>query len=99
MTEKKHLREGYVLSTLNTDFYGGTYPAVDHEFHIRGRLAMGNSFDAGIVKRMISLQLRVMKTDWRKQYRNLLSLQPNGRREYRVRRRSKNLKKERLCFL
>lgn len=98
MTEKKHLREGYVLSTLNTDFYGGTYPAVDHEFHIRGRLAMGNSFDADIVKRMISLQLRVMKTDWRKQYRNLLSLQPNGRREYRVRRRSKNLKKRAVMF-
>lgn len=98
MAEKKRLREGYVLSTLNTDFYGGTYPAVDHEFHIRGRLAMGGAFDAGVVRRMISLQLRVMKTDWRRQYRNLLSLQPNGRREYRVRRRSKNLKKRAVMF-
>lgn len=98
MAKKKHLREGYVLSTLNTNFYGGTYPAVDHEFHIRGRLAMGNAFDAGVVRRMISLQLRVMKTDWRRQYRNLLSLQPNGRREYRVRRRSRNLKKRAVMF-
>ena len=98
MVDKKHLREGYVLSTLNTNFYGGTYPAVDHEFHIRGRLAMGNSFDAGVVRRMLLLQMKVMKTDWRRQYRNLLSLQPNGRREYRVRRRSKNLKKKAVMF-
>ncbi len=99
MAEKKRLREGYVLSTLNTSFYGGTYPAVDHEFHIRGRLAMGDAFDAGVVKRMISLQLRVMKTDWKRQHRNLLSLQPDGRREYRVRRRSRNLRKRAVMFL
>lgn len=57
MRKKKRLREGYILSTLRTDIYGGTYPAVDHEFHIRGRLAMGNDFDAGVVKRMLELQL------------------------------------------
>lgn len=99
MRKKKRLREGYVLSTLKIDFYGGTYPAVDHEFHIRGRLAMGDKFDAEVVKRMIELQLRVMRTDWRGQFRNLLSLQPNGRREYRIYRRSQNKKTKAIMFL
>lgn len=99
MRKKRRLREGYVLSTLKIDFYGGTYPAVDHEFHIRGRLAFGDRFDAEVVKRMIELQLRMMKTDWRKQYRNVLSLQPNGRREYRVYRKSKNKKTKAIMFL
>lgn len=99
MRRKKRLREGYVLSTLKIDFYGGTYPAVDHEFHIRGRLAMSDKFDAEIVRRMIELQLRVMRTDWRKQYRNLLSLQPNGRREYRVYRKSLDKKTKAIMFL
>lgn len=99
MRKKKRLREGYVLSTLKIDFYGGTYPAVDHEFHIRGRLAMGDKFDAEVVKRMIELQLRVMRTDWRGQFRNLLSLQPNGRREYRIYRRSQNKKTKAVMFL
>lgn len=88
MRRKKRLREGYVLSTLRTDFYAGTYPAVDHEFHIRGRMAMGDAFDLQIVRRMMELQLRLMRTDWRKLYRAPCSLQPNGRREYRVTRRS-----------
>lgn len=99
MRKKKRLREGYVLSTLKIDFYGGTYPAVDHEFHIRGRLAMGDKFDTEVVKRMIELQLRVMRTDWRGQFRNLLSLQPNGRREYRIYRRSQNKKTKAIMFL
>lgn len=99
MRKKKRLREGYVLSTLKIDFYGGTYPAVDHEFHIRGRLAMGDKFDIEVVKRMIELQLRVMRTDWRHQFRNLLSLQPNGRREYRIYRRSQNKKTKAIMFL
>lgn len=99
MRRKRRLREGYVLSTLKIDFYGGTYPAVDHEFHIRGRLAFGDSFDAEVVKRMIELQLKMMKTDWRKQYRNVLSLQPNGRREYRIYRKSKNKKTKAIMFL
>ena len=30
---------GYVLSTLNVNSYAGSYPAVDHEFQIKGRLA------------------------------------------------------------
>lgn len=99
MRKKKRLREGYVLSTLKIDFYGGTYPAVDHEFHIRGRLAMGDKFDAEIVRRMIELQLRVMRTDWRGQYRNLLSLQPNGRREYRIYRKSLDKNNKAIMFL
>lgn len=88
MRRKKRLREGYVLSTLRTDFYAGTYPAVDHEFHIRGRMAMGGPFDLQVVRRMMELQLRLMRTDWRRLYRAPCSLQPNGRREYRVTRKS-----------
>lgn len=99
MRKKKKLREGYVLSTLKIDFYGGTYPAVDHEFHIRGRLAFGDDFDLGVVRRMLELQLKMMRTDWRRQYRNVLSLQPNGRREYRVYRRSFDKKTRAVMFL
>lgn len=96
---KKRLREGYVLSTLETKFYGGTYPAVDHEFHIRGRVAMGDAFDLQVVRRMLELQLRLMRTDWRRQFRIPCSLQPNGRREYRVYRKSKDKKVKAVMFL
>lgn len=99
MRKKRRLREGYVLSTLKIDFYGGTYPAVDHEFHTRGRFAFGDTFDLGVVKRMLRLQLRMMQTDWRRQYRNVLSLQPNGRREYRVYRKSFDKKTKAIMFL
>lgn len=37
MRKNKTWRDGYVLSTLDLSVYAGTYPAVDHEFHIRGR--------------------------------------------------------------
>ena len=99
MRGKKRLREGYVLSTLETKFYGGTYPAVDHEFHIRGRVAMGDAFDLQVVRRMLELQLRLMRTDWRRQFRIPCSLQPNGRREYRVYRKSKDKKVKAVMFL
>lgn len=99
MRRKKRLREGYVLSTLETKFYGGTYPAVDHEFHIRGRVAMGDAFDLQVVRRMLELQLRLMRTDWRRQFRIPCSLQPNGRREYRVYRKSKDKKVKAVMFL
>lgn len=88
MRRKRHLREGYVLSTLKTDFYAGTYPAVDHEFHIRGRMAMGDAFDLQVVRRMMELELRMMRTDWRRLFRVPCSVQPSGHREYRVTRRS-----------
>lgn len=99
MRKKRRLREGYILSTLKIDFYGGTYPAVDHEFHTRGRFAFGDAFDLGVVERMLRLQLRMMQTDWRRQYRNVLSLQPNGRREYRVYRKSFDKKTKAIMFL
>lgn len=99
MRRKKRLREGYVLSTLQTDFYAGTYPAVDHEFHVRGRLAMGDQFDLQLVRRMLELQLRLMRTDWRRQYRTPCSLQPNGRREYRVYRKSLDGQTKAIMFL
>ncbi len=43
---------GYVLSTLNVKSYAGSYPAVDHEFQIKGRLAMGSEADLDVVRRM-----------------------------------------------
>ena len=54
---------GYVLSTLNTSAYAGSYPAVDHEFQIKGRLAMGSEVDLDIVRRMIELQFKLMDDD------------------------------------
>ncbi len=46
---------GYVLSTLNVRSYAGSYPAVDHEFQIKGRLAFASELDLDIVRRMIEL--------------------------------------------
>ncbi|KAK7964198.1 hypothetical protein PG988_011172 [Apiospora saccharicola] len=37
------ISEGYVVSTL-ADKYQGTYPDVDHEFQVKGRIASGNSW-------------------------------------------------------
>lgn len=79
---------GYVLSTLNVNSYAGSYPAVDHEFQIRGRLAFGSQADLDIVKRMIELQFRLMNDDPERLYRAPTSVQPDGRREYHVRRDS-----------
>lgn len=98
MRRKKRLREGYILSTLKTDFYAGTYPAVDHEFHIRGRMAMGDAFDLQIVRRMMERQLHLMRTDWRRLFRVPCSLQPDGRREYRVTRRSQDRSVKAVMF-
>jgi hypothetical protein len=81
---------GYVLSTLNTNAYAGSYPAVDHEFQIKGRLAMGSELDLDIVKRMIALQFQLMRDDPEHLHRAPTSVQPDGRREYHVRRNSKN---------
>lgn len=81
-------RSGYVLSTLETNTYAGTYPAVDHEFHIRARLAMGDEFDVSLVKRMMLLQIKTMLTDRGNKMRIPCSVQPNGKREYKVMRKS-----------
>ena len=53
---------GYVRSTM-AGMYAGTYPDVDHEFQIKGRLAWGDRLDRDVVRRMIELQLRLMRED------------------------------------
>jgi hypothetical protein len=80
--------DGYVLSTLNVNSYAGSYPAVDHEFQIKGRLALGSKADLDIVRRMIELQFKLMNDDPEHLYRAPTSVQPDGRREYHVRRNS-----------
>jgi hypothetical protein len=90
--KKRRLREGYVLSTLNKRAYGGTYPAVDHEFHIKGRLAVGGAAEIALVRRMLEAQMKVMREDKKNLSRNVCSIQPGGRREYNVWRSSMNSK-------
>lgn len=90
MRKKKRIREGYVLSTLNKNFYGGTYPAVDHEFHFKGRFAVGGEAEKTLIKRMLELQLKIMRGDKKGLSRNVCSVQPCGRREYNVHRFSKD---------
>lgn len=80
--------DGYVLSTLNVKSYAGSYPAVDHEFQIKGRLAMGSPVDLDIVRRMIELQFKLMHDDPEALDRMPTSVQPDGRREYHIRRNS-----------
>jgi hypothetical protein len=91
--------DGYVLSTLAPDSYPGTYPDVDHEFQIKGRLAMGNRVDDDICRRMIELQLRLMREDPEGLWRNPCSVQPDGRREYHVRRGSRSGEANAVMFL
>ena len=90
MRKKKLIREGYVLSTLNKKSYGGTYPAVDHEFHIKGRFSFGGKLEAEIIKRMLELQIKIMQEDPKGISRNVCAVQPNGHREYDVWRSSKD---------
>lgn len=89
---------GYVLSTLNVNSYAGSYPAVDHEFQIKGRLAMGSEVDLDVVKRMIELQFKLMNDDPEHLFRAPTSVQPDGRREYHVRRNSQNNKQNAAMF-
>ncbi|KAK8079075.1 hypothetical protein PG994_002882 [Apiospora phragmitis] len=81
--------EGYVVSTL-ADTYQGTYPDVDHEFQVKGRIASGSSLDLAVVRRMIELDLRLAREDPCKLWRAPCSLQPDGRREYHIRRNSED---------
>ena len=81
---------GYVLSTLKVSAYAGSYPAVDHEFQIKGRLAIGSEADLDVVRRMIELQFRLMADDPERLSRAPTSVQPDGRREYHVRRNSRD---------
>lgn len=91
--------DGYVVSTLNPKAYAGTYPDVDHEFQIKGRLAMGSPLDLDIVRRMIALQFQVMNDDPEKLYRIPCSIQPSGLREYHIRRNSEDRKTNAEMFL
>lgn len=91
--------DGYVLSTLQKGAYPGTYPDVDHEFQIKGRIAMSSELDLDIVKRMIELQLRVMRQDPEGKWRNPCSVQPKGNCEYHVSRKTINHKNEAIMFL
>ena len=89
---------GYVLSTLNVHSYAGSYPAVDHEFQIKGRLAIGSELDLDVVRRMIELQFRLMNDDPEHLYRAPCSVQPDGRREYHVRRDSQDRRTNAAMF-
>lgn len=89
---------GYVLSTLNTSSYAGSYPAVDHEFQIKGRLAIGSEADLDIVRRMIELQFQLMNDDPERLYRMPTSVQPDGTREYHVRRNSQDDRQNAAMF-
>ncbi|WP_052200918.1 hypothetical protein [Terriglobus sp. TAA 43] len=90
--------DGYVLSTLMLSKYSGTYPAVDHEFQIAGRLAMGSPLDLDIVRRMIELQFRLMREDPEHLYRAPCSLQQDGHAEYYIRRNSVDNKENATMF-
>ena len=89
---------GYVLSTLKVSSYAGSYPAVDHEFQIKGHLAMGSEADLDIVRRMIELQFRLMHDDPERLSRAPTSVQPDGRREYHIRRNSKDNRQNAAMF-
>ncbi len=90
---------GYVISTLNPSAYAGSYPDVDHEFQIKGRLAFASGLDIDVVKRMMELQFKLMQDDPEGLYRNPCAVQPNGVREYHVRRNSQNNKVNADMFL
>jgi hypothetical protein len=89
---------GFVVSTLASK-YSGTYPDVDHEFQIKGRLAWGSRLDLHVVRRMIELQLRLMREDPTGLWRNPCAVQPSGNREYHVRRNSMDRKENAVMFL
>ncbi|NCD71638.1 hypothetical protein [Mucilaginibacter agri] len=90
---------GYVISTLNPRAYAGSYPDVDHEFQIKGRLAFASDLDVDMVKRMIELQFKLMQDDPEGLFRAPCSVQPSGEREYHIRRNSQNGKENADMFL
>lgn len=99
-TKAKHYADadGFVVSTLASK-YQGTYPDVDHEFQIKGRLAWGSPLDRDVVRRMLELQLRMMREDPTQLWRNPCAVQPSGSREYHVRRNSMDGKENAEMFL
>ena len=90
MRDMPDIRDGYVMSTLNKKAYAGTYPAVDHEFHMKGRYAVGGAAEAALIRRMLELQLKIMREDKTAQSKNVCAVQPNRSREYDVWRRSRD---------
>jgi hypothetical protein len=90
---------GYVISTLNPKAYAGSYPDVDHEFQIKGRLAFASDLDVDVVKRMMELQFKLMQDDPEGLFRDPCSVQPSGEREYHIRRNSENGKVNANMFL
>lgn len=92
MRNKEDVRDGYVMSTLNKKAYAGTYPAVDHEFHMKGRFAVGGEAEKSLIKRMLQLQLKIMKEDKTGLSKNVCAIQPNRKREYDVWRDSRDHK-------
>lgn len=98
MRDVEDIRDGYVFSTLNKDAYAGTYPAVDHEFHIKGRYAVGGECERALIKRMLLLQLKIMREDPKGISRNVCAIQPNRDREYNVWRFSNNHLKRAQMF-
>ena len=98
MAAKFPYSSGYVLSTLNVKAYAGSYPAVDHEFQIKGRMAMGSELDLDVVRRMIELQFKLMNDDPERLFRAPTSVQPNGTREYHVRRNSEDNRQNAAMF-
>jgi hypothetical protein len=89
---------GYVRSTM-AGMYAGTYPDVDHEFQIKGRIAWGSRLDLDVVRRMLELQLRLMREDPIGLWRDPCAVQPNGDREYHVRRNSMDRTENAVMFL
>ena len=92
------ISDGFIISTLAST-YSGTYPDVDHEFHIKGRVAMGSELDLSIVARMIELELKLAREDYCGLWRTPCALQPDGAREYNVRRNSEDGKTNAVMFL
>lgn len=92
VVEKKNNKypKGYVLSTLERAVYAGTYPDVDHEFQCKGRIACGGDAELHVVRRMLELNFQLMAEDPTGMWRNPCALQPNGNREYHVRRNSED---------
>ncbi|KAL2206178.1 Six-hairpin glycosidase [Sarocladium strictum] len=90
--------DGFVISTLGST-YAGTYPDVDHEFQIKGRIAMGSDLDLAVVRRTIELDLRLAREDYCDLWRTPCAVQPDGSREYNVQRKSKDGSTMAVMFL
>ncbi|MCL2446971.1 MAG: hypothetical protein FWD06_09430 [Oscillospiraceae bacterium] len=95
---KLDVRDGYVLSTLNKKAYAGTYPAVDHEFHMKGRFAVSGAAEASLIRRMLELQLKIMREDKTASSKNVCAVQPSRAREYDVWRDSRDRKNKAQMF-